>query len=31
MYYLMERGVDPLVAYRKTHNLIMRSMEFATW
>ena len=31
LYYLMERGLDPLTAYKKTYDGIMRNIEFRTW
>ena len=30
-YYLLERGDDPVSAYRKTYDQIMRNIEFRTW
>lgn len=30
-YYLLERGDDPVSAYRKTHEQMMRNIEFRTW
>jgi hypothetical protein len=30
-YYLLQRGEDPVVAYQKTHDRIMRNIEFRTW
>lgn len=30
-YYLLERGDDPVSAYKKTHENIMRNIEFRTW
>lgn len=30
-YYLLERGVNPVDAYRQTYDQIMRNIEFRTW
>ena len=30
-YYLLERGDDPVSAYQKTYDQIMRNIEFRTW
>ena len=30
-YYLVERGDDPVQAYQKTYDQIMRNIEFRTW
>ncbi|GBF96794.1 hypothetical protein Rsub_09650 [Raphidocelis subcapitata] len=30
-YWLLERGEDPVAAYRRTYDKIMRNIEFRTW
>lgn len=30
-YYLVERGEDPVAAYRRTYDRVMRGIEFRTW
>jgi hypothetical protein len=30
-YFLLERGLDPVEAYRETYDGIMRNIEFRTW